>query len=115
MKLLKNKGTLLGIGIIFLFLSFIGLSYAWFSATIIPNNVKDQVVTSGTLELTYTDGPEIIMNNIRPGKTITKEVSVKNTGTLDTSYNLIWQELYNEIINDEMVMSVTCEIVGTGE
>ncbi len=115
MKLLKDKGTLLGIGIIFLLLVFIGLSYAWFSATIKPNNVKDQVVTTGTLELTYIDGPEIRLEGSKPGTTLTKEIEVKNTGTLDTSYNLVWQELYNEIINDEMVMSVTCEIVGTGE
>ena len=108
MKLLKNKGMLLGIGIIFLLLGIIGISYAWFSASVDTKNSNTQVVETGTLELTYTDGPEIVMNNIKPGTTITKEVRVKNTGTLDTSYNLVWQELYNSIINDEMVMSISC-------
>ena len=97
-----------GIGIVFLFLAAISFTYAYFTATLVNNNVKDQVVQTGTLELTYTDGPEIVMNNIKPGTTITKEISVKNTGTLDTSYNLIWQELVNEITNDEMVIEATC-------
>ena len=91
-----------------LFLATVSLSYAYFSANITNKDVKDQVVETGTLMLTYTDGPEIIMNNIKPGTSVTKEVSVKNTGTLDTAYTLVWQELANEIINDEMVIEATC-------
>ncbi len=84
-------------------------TYAWFSATVNQENVKDQVVSTGTLELTYTDGTEIKLVNARPGATATKTITVKNTGTLETSYNLVWQVLKNEITNDEMVMSATCE------
>ena len=109
MKNLKNNKMLLGIGVVFLFLATVSLSYAYFSATVTNKDVKDQVVTTGTLELTYTDGPQIVMENIRPGKSLTKEISVKNTGTLDTSYNLVWQELVNGIDNDELVMSATCQ------
>ena len=105
----KEKKMLFGIGIVFLFLATVGFSYAYFSATITNKDVKDQVVETGTLRLTYTDGPEIKMLNIKPGSTFIKEVSVKNTGTLDTAYNLVWQELSNEITNDEMVISATCE------
>lgn len=105
---MKDKKMLFGITIVFLFLASVGFSYAYFTATIVNKDVKEQVVQTGTLQLTYTDGPEIIMNNIKPGATITKEISVKNTGTLDASYNLVWQELANEIINDEMVIEATC-------
>ncbi len=104
----NDKKMLFGIGIVFLFLATVGFSYAYFSNAIANKDVKDQVVQTGTLELIYTDGPQIIMNNIKPGETITKEISVKNTGTLNTSYNLIWQELINEITNDEMVIEATC-------
>ena len=104
----KEKKMIFGIGIVFLFLATVTFSYAYFTTTLVNNNVKDQVVQTGTLELTYTDGPEIVMNNIKPGTTITKEISVKNTGTLDTSYNLVWKKLINEIINDEMVIEATC-------
>ena len=105
----KDKKMLFGIGIAFLFLATVGLSYAYFTASITNKDVKDQVVQTGTLELAYTDGPQIVMNNIKPGAIITKEVSVKNTGTLDTAYNLVWQELTNKITHNEMVISATCE------
>ncbi len=111
MKNLKNNKMLLGIGITFLLLATVSMSYAWFSATVNQKNVKDQIVKTGTLELTYTDGPEIKLENVRPGKTLTKEASVKNTGTLDAEYNLVWQELNNEITNDEMVISITCSTI----
>ena len=107
---MKDKKIYLGVGLAFLLLMTISLSYAYFSTNVSGNdNAKDVVVNAGTLSLVYTDGPEIKVENIRPGKTITKEVTVKNTGTLDTSYNIIWQSLINEITNDELVLSATCQ------
>ena len=106
---MKDKKILIASSIALLFILSIGLSYAWFSATVTQKDVKDQVVSTGTLELTYTDGVQIVMNDIRPGQTLTKKISVKNTGTLSAEYNLVWQELTNEILKDEMVMSATCE------
>ena len=107
---MENKKIYLGVGLAFLLLMTISLSYAYFSASVSGNdNAKNMVVNAGTLSLVYTDGPEIKVENIRPGKTITKEVSVKNTGTLDTNYNIIWQSLVNEITNDELVLSATCQ------
>ena len=111
---MKDKKILFGTFIALLLLLTTGLSYAYFSASINGNeNAKNVVVEAGTLSLVYTDGPEIKVENIRPGKTITKEVLVKNTGTLDTAYNIVWQELTNEIINDELVLSATCERVNS--
>ena len=72
----KDKKMLFGIGIVFLFLVSVGISYKYFSSTITNKDVKEQVV---------------------------------ETGTLEASYEIFWQELNNEIINDEMVMSATCE------
>ena len=107
---MKDKKIYLGVGLAFLLLMTISLSYAYFSASVSGNdNAKDVVVNAGTLSLVYTDGPEIKVENIRPGKTITKEVTVKNTGTLDTNYNIVWQSLINEITNDELVLSATCQ------
>lgn len=89
-------------------ITIISVSYAYFTTAIVQNEVKDQVVTTGTLSLRYVDGSEIVMQNIKPGATITKTVYVANTGTLDAVYNLIWQELTNEITNDEMLIEGTC-------
>ena len=107
---MKDKKILFGTFIALLLLLTTGLSYAYFSASISGNeNAKNVVVEAGTLSLVYTDGPEIKAQNIKPSWSTTKEVSVKNTGTLDTNYNIIWQSLTNEITNNEMVISATCQ------
>ena len=112
----NDKKMLFGIGIVFLLLAIVGFTYAYFSNAIVNNEVKDQVVETGTLSLRYVDGAEIVMQNIKPGDTITKTVYVANTGTLDAVYNLVWQELTNEIENDEMLIEGTCtRINGTTE
>ena len=110
MLTIKDQKTLLGVGLAFLLLMTVSFSYAYFSTSVSGNDeAKGITVTAGTLSLVYTDGPEIKVENIRPGKTITKEVTVKNTGTLDTNYNIIWQSLINEITNNELVLSATCQ------
>ena len=107
---MKDKKILFGTFIALLLLLTTGLSYAYFSASISGNeNAKNVVVNAGTLSLVYTDGPEIKVENIRPGWSTTKEVSVKNNGTLDANYNVIWQTLTNTITNNELVLSATCQ------
>ena len=106
----KDKMTLFVTGMFLLLIMTTGLSYAYFSASISGNeNAKDMVVEAGTLSLVYTDGAEIKAQNIKPGWSTTKEVSVKNTGTLEANYNIIWQSLTNEITNNDMVISATCQ------
>ena len=107
---MKDNKILFGTFIALLLLLTTGLSYAWFSASISGNeNAKNVVVEAGTLKLTYTDGPAINAQYIKPGWSTTKEVSVKNTGTLEANYNIIWQSLTNEITNNDMVISATCQ------
>ena len=107
---MKDKRILIGTALVLLLLLTTGLSYAYFSTSVKGNdNAKDVVVEAGTLKLTYTDGPAINAQYIKPGWTTTKEVSVKNNGTLDAYYNIIWQSLTNGITNDELVLSATCQ------
>ena len=88
----------------------LGVSYAWFNAVIKGNDTaKEQTVTTGNLELTFTDDTEVTLPNAVPGDSYTKTISVKNTGTLDAKYNLVWQELTNEITKDELVIEATCK------
>ena len=106
----KDKMTLFVTGMFLLLIMTTGLSYAYFSASVKGNeNAKDMVVEAGTLSLVYTDGPEIKVQNIKPGWSTTKEVSVKNNGTLGAYYNVIWQSLTNTISNNELVLSATCQ------
>ena len=107
---MKDKKILFGTFIALLLLLTTGLSYAYFSTSVSGNNdAKDVIVETGTLKLVYTDSPEIVAEHIKPGWSTTKVVTVKNTGTLDVSYNLVWQELTNEITNNELVISASCE------
>ena len=106
----KDKMTLFVTGMFLLLIMTTGLSYAYFSASISGNeNAKNVVVEAGTLSLVYTDGPKIKVQNIKPGWSTTKEVSVKNNGTLGAYYNVIWQSLTNTISNNELVLSATCQ------
>ena len=105
---MKDKKIMFGITLAFIFLVSVGFSYAYFSNAITNKDVKNQVVETGTLQLTYTDGPEINIQNMKPGNTINKTITVKNTGSLEASYNIIWQKLINEITNDEMLIEGTC-------
>ena len=107
---MKNKYltiTLFAFGIFLI----IGISYAYFELSVSGNdNSKNMAVTAGTLELTFNDKDSVItLNNAKPGDYYTKTITVKNTGTLASSYNLVWQELTNEIINDELVIEATCK------
>ena len=88
----------------------IGVSLAYFGITIIGNDTaKNNKIVTGNLELTYTDTTEISLENAFPGDTFDKVVAVKNTGTKETNYSLVWTELTNEITNDELVVEATCK------
>ena len=105
-----DKNYLKIVLILVLVLAILGVSYAWFAAIITGNDTaKNNKVVTGDLELTYIDTNEISLDNAIPGDSFTKEVSVKNTGTLDTKYNLVWQSLTNTITNDELVIEATCK------
>ena len=105
-----DKNYLKIVLILVLVLAILGVSYAWFAAIITGNDTaKNNKVVTGDLELTYTDTNEISLDNVIPGDSFTKKVSVKNTGTLDVKYNLVWQSLTNTITNDELVIEATCK------
>ena len=88
----------------------VGVSLAYFGIKIIGNDTaKNNKVVTGNLELTFTDTNEITLNDAFPGDSFTKTISVKNTGTKDVSYNLVWTELTNGIINNELVIEATCK------
>lgn len=106
----KNQKIIFGVLLVFVFIASISLTYAYFSAGITGNeNANNQVVTTGTLELTYQDGPQIALYNISPDTFITKEISVENVGSLDAFYQIGWKSLVNEIEEEELVISATCQ------
>ena len=106
---MNSSKKYLYVGVVAL-LIVIGVSLAYFGIKIIGNDTaKGNKVVTGNLELTFTDTNEITLNDVFPGDSFTKTISVKNTGTKDVSYNLVWTELTNEITNDELVIEATCK------
>ena len=106
---MKDKKTYIMLVVSILF-TVIGVSLAYFSLNIIGNDTaKYNTITTGDLALTYTDTNALTLDDALPGDSVTKTISVKNTGTIDTSYNIVWQELTNTITNDELVIEATCK------
>lgn len=90
-----------------LILSFLSLSYAYFS--LLVNGKSNNMITKmGSLRLKYVDEEEINFENAFPGDSITKSVTVTNVGSLNVSYNLVWEELQNTFINDELLIEASC-------
>ena len=88
----------------------VGVSLAYFGIKIIGNDTaKNNKVVTGNLELTFTDTSEITFNDAFPGDSFNKTISVKNTGTKEVNYSLVWTELTNEITKDELVIEATCK------
>ena len=91
----KNDKILLIVFIaVFLSVTAIGLSYAYYTAVIDRGEESASVVSrAGNLEITYTDGvKQIIGANIYPGWQDTKTFTVKNTGDALTTYSTSFSE-----------------------
>ncbi|MGN1323187.1 MAG: hypothetical protein ACI4VT_04215, partial [Bacilli bacterium] len=109
----KNDKILLIVFIaVFLSVTAIGLSYAYYTAVIDRGEESASVVSrAGSLELTYTDGvKQIIGANIYPGWQDTKTFTVKNTGDALTTYSI---RLSNIVNNFSIAGSISISIVGS--
>ena len=107
---MRDKKFMFVIVLVLVFLLTVGLTYAYFSLTVSGNDVAETInVNTTKLELKYTDGKEIKANSIEPGWTITKSLTIENTGSEEVYYDLGWQELTNEIEQEELKISGTCD------
>lgn len=104
----KKQKILIGIIITFIFIASMSFTYAYFSVGMAQQNPNAEVVTTGTLQINFQDGPELKLDRAFPGDYVYKEIKIENTGSLDAEYNLKWKYLTNEIINDELFLSVLC-------
>ena len=103
-----NKSYL--ILIISVLILLIGVSFAYFSLEITGNDTaKYNTITTGALKLTFTDTNALTLTDALPGDSATKTISVKNTGTIDTSYNIVWNNLINTINNYDLQLDMKCK------
>ena len=93
----KNSKTPYVIGILLaliLVTVIISSSYAYFTATVTGTS-NNNVVTTGSMEIEFSDGPQVGLENALPGSFVEKTFSVRNTGTVDTYYDIYMSDLIN--------------------
>ena len=106
----KRKLTLIVLGIVIIALCTVA-TYAYFTATITGNTSNKNIkVDMSKMKLEFSDKTgKVKAENINPGWTYQKKVTVTNTGTVPVKYDLVWLSLQNEIKQNEMVYSITCD------
>ena len=106
--LLGILGFLLIIGIV------IGYSSAYFVASIVNKTPsQDALVTTGSMELEFTDGSQVSLENTIPGSYVIKTFSVKNVGSVSTYYDIYLSDLINTFVDkSDLVFSLTSNAGG---
>ena len=110
MKLkMLNKKYQITLLVIAIMLIISGVSYAYF-AVIATGNSNPNIVTSGTMKIKFTDGPEISLENAIPGDSLTKTFTVENTGTVNTTYDIYLSDVVNTFVNkSDLVYTLTSD------
>ena len=92
----KNKTYIIGIALaLILVITITATSYAYFTATVNNSNINSTIVTTGSMEIEFTDGPEVSLENALPSQYIEKTFSVHNVGTVQTTYDIYLSDLVN--------------------
>ena len=107
---MKNKAikTIIIFSIIASILGVIGFTYSYFSLEV-EGNSKDIVLATGDLKLKYTDTSVLNLENALPGDSVNKILIVENIGTEDTSYNIVWKDLINQINYFDLHLDMKCK------
>ena len=93
----KNIKKILSITLtILIVLSISGLSLAYYLARV-QGSGKELTSTSGSLSVNYNDEKEIQADNLLPGWTTEKTLTVTNNGDAEVKYNLYWSCIENEL------------------
>ena len=105
----SNKIKIIVITALIFLVSIAGISYAYFTIQIVGNDTASSMrLTTANLSLVYTDVQIVSGEYTQPGWTDTKTLTVYNNGNQTAYYTIIWRDLYNEVTNNELVISATC-------
>ena len=92
----SRKTYIISILVLLLVMVISATSYAFFTATVNNSDNKNTVVTTGSMEIEFTDGAEISLENALPGSYIEKTFKVKNMGSISTVYDIYMSDLLNK-------------------
>lgn len=94
-KIDKKKYIILIVLIVLMIIATIAVtSYAFF--TISNSKGNDNVITSGTMSLHFTDGSAVNANGLVPGQHVDKTFTVENTGTIAATYDIYLSDVIND-------------------
>ena len=105
----SNKIKIIVITALIFLVSIAGISYAYFTIQIVGNDTASSMrLRTANYSLIYNDVQIVSGEYAQPGWSDTKTLTVTNNGNVTAYYTIIWRDLYNEIINNELVISATC-------
>ena len=82
-------------------------SYAYFTANV-SGTGQNNVVTTTSLEIEFTDGPQVALENATPGSYVEKTFKVENKGSGDTPYDIYMSDLINNFADKtDLVYTLT--------
>ena len=105
----SNKIKIIVITALIFLVSIAGISYAYFTIQITGNDTASSMrLRTANMSLVYNDVQIVSGEYATPGWSETKTLTVTNNGNVTANYTIIWRDLYNEVINGELVISATC-------
>ena len=104
----KKKIAIISSIVVAVILLVVGVSYAYFSATVTEDNKTQTVIKTQQLSLTFNGTSEITADDMIPGDSFTKTFTVENTATVKTFYNIYMEGITNEF-NEDLVYTLTDE------
>ena len=117
MKYIKSKKVLLIVVLAILLVVGIafGYSFAYFTASVVnDSSINNTVVTTAALEIEFSDGPKVSLENAIPGGEKEKTFKVKNNSNTDIPYDIYMSEVINTF-EDKSDLVYTLESVDGGK
>ena len=104
----KKKVAIVAGIIVAILLLIVGVSYAYFSATVKEEGKTQTVIKANELSLTFNGTSEITADDMIPGDSFTKTFTVENTSSVKASYNIYMEGITNEF-NEDLVYVLSDE------
>ena len=94
------------LGALILLLSVVTVTYGYISVGIDNSNKQQMSVQAGTMSLTFADNDTGIGAVLNFGDTITKKLTIENTGSLDAYAKISWLNIVNTYLEGSLVYTL---------